>query len=230
MNLKLSTIRALRSILVRVPLSSPTLARLRRRMELGELYATDMLQYRFERAKDMGATLGANCRLFSLNIFSEAALVDIGENTIVSGNVVLLTHDGAICTAAQKEIPDINGHYGRISIGKNCFIGFGAIILPNVRIGDNSIVGAGSVVFDSFPENSVIAGNPAKVLLPRSMYVRLKQNSPNTIVDPRFRFPAELPRAVLMERVGGLPIREPRREDARGEMASRPRASGAERR
>jgi acetyltransferase-like isoleucine patch superfamily enzyme len=210
MSVKLATIRVLRAVLAYAPQGGATLGKFRRRLELGELYNTDMCAYRFERAKDMGVSIGRNCRLLSLNIFSEPTLVDIGENTIVSGNVVMLTHDGAICSAAFNEIPDINGFYGRISIGKNCFIGFGSIILPNVHIGDNCIVGAGSVVADSFPDDCVISGNPAKLLLPRSMYVRMKQHSPNTIVDPDYRFPLEMPVELLMARVGHLPVRPPR--------------------
>src|SRR2546423_3472447 len=210
MSWKLATIRTLRYALGYLPKGGSRLAKFRRRLELGELYNTDMCAYRFERAVDMGVTIGKNCRLLSLNIFSEPTLVSIGENTIVSGNVVMLTHDGAICSAAFNEIPDINGYYGKISIGKNCFIGFGSIILPNVSIGNNCIIGAGSVVADSFPDDCVISGNPAKMLLPRSMYVRMKQHSPNTVIDPNYRFPLEMPTVLLMERVGHLPVRQPR--------------------
>ena len=52
--------------------------------------------------------------------------------------------------------------YGKIEIDDNCFIGANCIILPNVYLGKNCIVGAGSVVTKSFPENSVIAGVPAR--------------------------------------------------------------------
>ncbi len=212
MNLKLKTIRLLRPILERVPLSSPRLTKLRRRLELGELNRTDLVRYRVELAKEMGAKIGKNCRFFSLHIFSEPRLVEIGDNTIMSGNVVLLTHDGAIHSAAYIELPDVNGYYGRISIGKNCFIGFGSIIMPNVRIGDNTIVCPGSVVIESFPENSVIRGNPAQIIASRSSWVRAKEESPNTIIDPKYRFPIVIPEDVLMERVGDLPIAQPRQK------------------
>lgn len=205
-NLKLKTIRLLRPLLDRMPVSSPRLTKLRRRLELGELNRTDLVQYRVELAKEMGAKIGRNCRFFSLHIFSEPRLVEIGDNTIMSGNVVLLTHDGAIHAAAYVELPDINGYYGRISIGKNCFIGFGTIIMPNVRIGDNTIVCPGSVVIESFPENVVIRGNPAQIIASRSNWVRSKQESPNTIIDPTYRFPIVIPEDVLLERIGKLPI------------------------
>ena len=211
MKLKLQIIRLLRFVLDREAFSSPKLVKFRRRLQLGELYRTDVVQYRVERTKDMGAKVGKNCRFFGLDIFSEPRLVDIGDNTIMSGKVVLLTHDGAIHSAAYNEIPDINGYYGRISIGRNCFIGFGSIIMPNVRIGDNCIVCPGSVVVHSFADNSVIRGNPAVVIAHRSAWIRMNEESPNTIIDPVYRFPTVIPEELILQRVAHLPFSEARR-------------------
>ncbi len=55
-------------------------------------------------------------------------------------------------------------YFAPITIGDNCFIGMHSIIMPGVSVGDNSIVGAGSVVTHDVPPNSVVAGNPAKVI------------------------------------------------------------------
>lgn len=51
-----------------------------------------------------------------------------------------------------------------VKIGRNCWIGAGAVILPGVTIGDNTVIGAGSVVTRDIPENSVAVGNPCRVL------------------------------------------------------------------
>ncbi len=55
-------------------------------------------------------------------------------------------------------------NFGRIKIGKNCFIGNNCTILPGVEVGDNCILGAGSVLSSSMPANSVFAGVPAKFI------------------------------------------------------------------
>ena len=51
-----------------------------------------------------------------------------------------------------------------VRIGRNCWIGAGAIILPGVTIGDNVVIGAGSVVTKDIPSNVVAVGNPCRVL------------------------------------------------------------------
>ena len=56
-------------------------------------------------------------------------------------------------------------------IGNNCFIGMNAIILMGTKLGNNTIVGAGSVVHGFFPDNVVIAGNPARVVCSMSEHI-----------------------------------------------------------
>ncbi|WP_407875162.1 DapH/DapD/GlmU-related protein [Qipengyuania nanhaisediminis] len=51
-----------------------------------------------------------------------------------------------------------------VTIGDNCFVGAGSVILPGVTIGNNSIVGASAVVFEDVPARSIVAGNPARVV------------------------------------------------------------------
>lgn len=78
--------------------------------------------------------------------------IHIGDSTWVLYESVVLAHD-----ASRKLKADTY-------IGKNCIIGTRAIVMPGVRIGDSSIVAAGAVVVKNVPANSMVAGNPAKLV------------------------------------------------------------------
>lgn len=88
----------------------------------------------------------------------------IGENSIIAPGVVFVDHDHNL--ESPDKIKEI-GNASPIVIGKNCWIGVNSIILKGVTLGDNCIVGAGSVVTRSFPKNSIISGNPAKLMRKR---------------------------------------------------------------
>ena len=82
----------------------------------------------------------------------------IGDNTIFAPNVCIVS--------ADHDPEDFNKWLPAppIRIGKSCWIGAGARILPGVTLGDHVIVGAGAVVTESFPNNVVVAGVPAKIV------------------------------------------------------------------
>lgn len=87
------------------------------------------------------------------------AKIIIGKGCWIAPNVGLIT--------ANHDINNLSKHTkGKdIKIGKNCWIGMNSVILPGVEIGDNTIIGAGSVVTKSFVEgNCIVAGNPAKLV------------------------------------------------------------------
>lgn len=127
--------------------------------------------FRVKLLRHAGMTIGEDCRLFSADWGSEPYLIRLGEHVVVSNNVRFLTHDGAVWVF-RREDPDLDV-FGTIRIGNNVCIGINAIILPNTQIGDNCIVGAGSVVKGKIPPNSVVFGNPAKVIMPLEMQKRL---------------------------------------------------------
>lgn len=86
-------------------------------------------------------------------------LIEIGNNVTFASNVCLLAHDGS-----TKKLVGYS-KVGKVSVGDNVFIGYGSIVMPNVRIGDGCVVGANSVVTRSLPNGVVAAGSPAKVLM-----------------------------------------------------------------
>lgn len=97
---------------------------------------------------------------FNLTLVDDT-YITIGDHTMIGPNVT-------IATANHPEDPEVRktGYQYNlpVTIGKNVWIGSGAIILPGVTIGDDSIIGAGSVVTRDIPSGVVAVGNPCKVL------------------------------------------------------------------
>ena len=115
-----------------------------------------------------GAKIGNNCRIFIRSLGSEPFLVRIGDHCTIAPNVAFVTHDGGTWVFTE-EIPGLQ-KFGPIEILDNCFIGYGAIIMPNVQIGPNAIVAAGAVVTKSVPANTVVGGYPARPLCTLDQY------------------------------------------------------------
>ncbi len=113
----------------------------------------------------------------NVNFGSEPYLITIGDDTTISFDCAFVTHDAA--TRVIRHLPGENPEtviYGKIIIGKNCFIGCRTIILPNVNIGDNVIIGAGSIVNKDIPSNTVAAGNPCKIICSLDEYKNKHKN------------------------------------------------------
>lgn len=124
-----------------------------------------------------GMKIGENCFINTMSFSTEPYLIEIGDHVAIAAGTDFLTHDGAIwCFRSELRNGDI---FGQIKIGNNVFIGNNCTILPNTVIGDNCIIGAGSVVRGQFPDNSVIVGNPAKVVMNMSMQKLMYLQNPN---------------------------------------------------
>ena len=140
------------------------------------------LDKRSQMLKEMLAEVGENCYIeppfhsnwggknvhLGKNVYFNfnATLVDdthiyIGDCTMLGPNVVIATAGHPILPELREKALQYNLP---VHIGKNCWLGAGVIVLPGVTIGDNTVIGAGSVVTKDIPSNVVAVGNPCKVL------------------------------------------------------------------
>lgn len=125
--------------------------------------------------RKQGMKIGNNCRFGTMKFSTEAYLIEIGNHVAIAAGSEIITHDGAIWSFLE-DFPNADV-FGRVKIGNNVFIGDNCTILPNTTIGDNCVIGAGSVVRGKFPENSMIIGNPAKIVANTSVQKFLYRQS-----------------------------------------------------
>jgi acetyltransferase-like isoleucine patch superfamily enzyme len=133
---------------------------------MGHLYIGDRVRFRAHYAPSVvvvfpGGTLRIGDRVF-LNYgldLSATALVEIGDDCMIGIHVMILDSDFHGITN-RDDVPESKP----VRIGERVWLGNRCIILPGVSIGDDSVVGAGSVVTSSVPARTVVAGNPARVV------------------------------------------------------------------
>ena len=97
---------------------------------------------------------------FNLTLVDDTHIY-VGDYTMFGPNVTVATAGHPILPELRKQVYQYNAS---VKIGRNCWIGAGAVILPGVTIGDNVVIGAGSVVTKDIPENVIAVGNPCRVL------------------------------------------------------------------
>lgn len=140
------------------------------------------LEKRQTLLKEMFASIGDNCYIeppfhsnfggkhihFGNNVYCNfnVTMVDdtyiyVGDNTLFAPNVVLATAAHPIDPKLREKGLQYNKP---IRIGKNCWLGTSVIVLPGITIGDNVVIGAGSVVTKDLPSNVVAVGNPCKII------------------------------------------------------------------
>lgn len=140
------------------------------------------LEKRSAMLKEMFAEIGEGCYIepplranwggrhvhFGNNVYANFNLTLVDDTHIYVGDYTLFGPNVTVATAAHPITPELRMPVTQynlpVHIGKNCWIGAGAIIVPGVTIGDNTVIGAGSVVIKDIPANVVAVGNPCKVL------------------------------------------------------------------
>lgn len=103
-------------------------------------------------------------------------MVEIGKNFISAPGSIIFAHDASPITHTGKTRVE------KIIIGDNVFLGANAVILAGSIIGDGCIIGAGAIVSKTIPPNSVVAGNPAKVIMSVDEYMK-KLEERNVLYD-----------------------------------------------
>ena len=123
--------------------------------------------------RSRGAKIGDRVTIFSPKTTSidmtRPWLIDIGNDVQITEGVTLLTH-GYDWEVLKGVYGEILGSGGGIQIGNNVFIGMKTTILKGVHVGNNVIIGANSLVNKDVPNNCVVAGNPARVIMPLDKY------------------------------------------------------------
>ena len=138
-------------------------------------------QKREQILKNLLAEIGENCYIepplhanwgkythFGNNVYANFNLTLVEDTDIFVGDNVMFGPNVIIATAGHPVDPPLREKVAQfnipVRIGKNVWIGAGAIVLPGVTIGDHSVIGAGSVVTKDIPPNVVAVGNPCRVL------------------------------------------------------------------
>ena len=140
------------------------------------------LDKRSKMLKEMFAEVGENCYIeppfhsnwggknvhLGKNVYFNFNATMVDDTHIYIGDCTMLGPNVVIATAGHPILPELREkalQYNLpVHIGRNCWLGAGVIVLPGVTIGDNTVIGAGSVVTKDIPANVVAVGNPCKVL------------------------------------------------------------------
>lgn len=129
---------------------------------------------RYEWLQLCGLKIGEGSHLScALDAFPEPYMVSLGKKVYVATGVVFMTHDGALSwmSRALGYTDKRTDKMAKIIVKDNCFIGAKAIVMQNVTIGNNCIIGMGAIVTKDVPDNSVVAGVPAKVVCTTEQYL-----------------------------------------------------------
>lgn len=132
--------------------------------------------------EEMFAEIGENCYIeppfhanwggrhvhFGINIYANFNLTMVDDTHIYVGDYTMFGPNVTVATAGHPILPELREmvyqYNAPVHIGRNCWLGAGVIVVPGVTIGDNSVIGAGSVVTKDIPSGVVAVGNPCRVL------------------------------------------------------------------
>lgn len=129
-------------------------------------------EYTTEKLVSMGMKVGKNFKRLHGVILDPGHcwLIEIGDNVTMAPRVHILAHDASTKTFLNYT------KIGRVTIGDNVFIGAESVVLPGVTIGNNVVIGANSTVTHDVPDNTVVAGTPAKPICTLDEYLNKERD------------------------------------------------------
>lgn len=133
------------------------------------LYRKSLLKFKLFYYRKVGGEIGDSTYLAPnvyLDVSHPPGKISIGKNCNITRNVIILSHTDTRLGGPERIWENLGGErsFGHTIIEDNVFIGVNSVIMPGVKIGKNSIIGALSFVKDDIPEGSIAVGNPAKVI------------------------------------------------------------------
>ena len=135
---------------------------------------------KIEMLRAMGVRIGAGTAIINnvIDFGEEPWLIEIGDRVTITRGVIFINHDGSsrIFRHLVQDGSKYGNRFGPIRVLDNSFIGVNSLLLPNVTIGPNSIVGAGSVVTQDVPPGTVAVGAPARVVCTLDEHVQAYQD------------------------------------------------------
>lgn len=128
--------------------------------------------------RSLGMVIGNNTMIYSPRYCTidetRPWMIEIGSNVSITKGVTILTH-GYDWSVFKGMYGDVLGSAGRVKIGDNVFIGMNSTILKGVTIGDNVVIGANSLINKDVPSNSVVVGNPQRVVCDIDEYLEKRR-------------------------------------------------------
>lgn len=123
-----------------------------------QIDASDINEYEISILRSRGVLIGEDVSIINSSIdYTWGFLISIGNNVTIT-NATIYAHDASMKRFTGKT------KLGKVIIGNDVFIGYGSIILPDVSVGNKVIIGAGTVVDKDVPDNSVVVGNPMRIV------------------------------------------------------------------
>lgn len=113
---------------------------------------------------DIFAECGDNLFFQPRKLPADPKFIKFHNNVVVAADVTFVCHDVMYILYRNMKNKQMVQHIDCIEVMDNVFIGLGAIIMPGVKIGPNAVIAAGSIVTKDVPPNSIVGGNPAKVI------------------------------------------------------------------